>query len=195
MPETPEMADDRNVIVTWPEGTLAMRKGSCADGARLTAPAGGTGEASDVMSTSVVTTTPETTGEGVAQLMIYHRISGVPVTAGDGRLVGIVAEADLLRRAEIGTERRPLPWSERFSPGSRPMKKDGMIRSQLLAAELRKQRWADPERIAHRRLGLRRLFWGVVTSEEERRALRVLAENIPGVRGIEDHTSSAPVYP
>ena len=31
-------------------------------------------------------------------------------------------------------------------------------------------------------------FWGTVGSEQERRALRVVAENIPGVRGIEDHT-------
>ena len=42
----------------------------------------GTGEGSDVMSTIVVTTTPETTVEGIFQLMINHRISGVPVVAG-----------------------------------------------------------------------------------------------------------------
>ena len=35
---------------------------------------------------------------------------------------------------------------------------------------------------------------GTVGSEEERRALRVVAENVPGVRGIEDHTSRAPRY-
>jgi hypothetical protein len=33
-----------------------------------------------------------------------------------------------------------------------------------------------------------------VGSEEERRALRVVAENIPAVRGIEDHTISGPRY-
>lgn len=31
-------------------------------------------------------------------------------------------------------------------------------------------------------------------SEEERRALRVVAENISGVRGIEDHMISGPRY-
>ena len=31
-------------------------------------------------------------------------------------------------------------------------------------------------------------------SEKERTALRVLAENIPGVRGIEDHMISGPRY-
>ena len=37
-------------------------------------------------------------------------------------------------------------------------------------------------------------FWGTVGSEEERKALRVVAENIPGVRGIEDHTIAGPRY-
>ena len=37
-------------------------------------------------------------------------------------------------------------------------------------------------------------FWGTVGSEEERTALRVVAENIPGVRGIEDHAISGPRY-
>jgi len=34
-------------------------------------------------------------------------------------------------------------------------------------------------------------FWGTVASEEERTALRVVAENI---RGIEDHTIPGPRY-
>jgi osmotically-inducible protein OsmY len=38
-------------------------------------------------------------------------------------------------------------------------------------------------------------FWGVVGSEEERRALRIAAENTPGVRGVEDHTISGPLRP
>ena len=55
------------------------------------------------MSTIVVTTaTPETTVEGIFQLMIKHRISGVPVVAGDGWRVGMVTKNDLSRRTEIG---------------------------------------------------------------------------------------------
>jgi len=38
-------------------------------------------------------------------------------------------------------------------------------------------------------------LWGVVGSADERRALRIAAENTPGVRGIEDHTEFAPVQP
>jgi CBS domain-containing protein len=75
--------------------------------------------ASDVMSTSVVTTTPDMTVETVAQLMINHRISGVPVVDKNGRLAGIVTEGDLLRRAETGTERRRSHWSEWLSSGPR----------------------------------------------------------------------------
>jgi osmotically-inducible protein OsmY len=35
----------------------------------------------------------------------------------------------------------------------------------------------------------------LVGSADERRALRIAAENTPGVRGIEDHTEFAPVQP
>ena len=38
-------------------------------------------------------------------------------------------------------------------------------------------------------------FWGLVGSEDERRALRIVAENTPGVRGIEDHTEFATALP
>src|SRR5271166_4156259 len=75
--------------------------------------------ARDVMVRAVATTTPETTVEKVARLMINLRISGVPVLDKNGQLVGIVTEGDLLRRAETGTERRRSRWSEWFSPNSR----------------------------------------------------------------------------
>ena len=61
--------------------------------------------ARDVMVRAVVTTSPDTTVEGLARLMINLRISGVPVMNTDGTLVGIVTEGDLLRRVETGTER------------------------------------------------------------------------------------------
>ena len=70
--------------------------------------------AKDVMVRAVATTTPDATVETVAKPMINLRISGVPVLDRNGQLVGIVTEGDLLRRAETGTERRLLPWSEWF---------------------------------------------------------------------------------
>jgi CBS domain-containing protein len=223
--------------------------------------------ARDVMVRAVATTTPETTVEKVARLMINLRISGVPVLDRNGQLAGIVTEGDLLRRAETGTERRRSRWSRWFSANSRlaaeyiesharrvedvmtrevvsvgelaslgeiaelmetkqikriPVVHSGkivgivsradllqvlasggvtnanedsdrLIRERLLAA-LREQEWANPtesnfivsDGILH--------LWGTVGSEQERRALRVVAENISGVRGIEDHTISGPRY-
>ncbi len=44
--------------------------------------------------------------------MLHRSISGVPVVDADGALVGIVTERDLLRRAEIGTERKRPRWLE-----------------------------------------------------------------------------------
>src|SRR5579875_673909 len=61
--------------------------------------------AQDVMTTEVVTVTPETSVQDLARLMSERGISGVPVLEGD-RLVGIISEGDLLHRAETGTERR-----------------------------------------------------------------------------------------
>jgi osmotically-inducible protein OsmY len=40
-------------------------------------------------------------------------------------------------------------------------------------------------------------YWGVIDSDDERAAARVAAENVPGVRGIEDHRprySDLPAY-
>jgi len=75
--------------------------------------------ASDVMTRSVVTAAEDTSIVDVAKLMIRRRISGVPVVDRDGRLVGIVTEGDLLRRAETATERHRSPWSEWLAPNSR----------------------------------------------------------------------------
>jgi CBS domain-containing protein len=60
------------------------------------------GEGEQCDSTTVVTTTSERTVEGIFQLMINHRISGVPVAAGDGWPVGMVTKTDLSQRVEIG---------------------------------------------------------------------------------------------
>ena len=45
-------------------------------------------------------------------LMLENKFSGLPVVATDGSLVGMVTEGDLMRRAELGTERRRPRWLE-----------------------------------------------------------------------------------
>jgi CBS domain-containing protein len=66
----------------------------------------------DVMTRQVVSVTPETTIAEAAQLLLQHRISGLPVVGPDGAVVGIVTEGDLLRRVETGTQRRHARWLE-----------------------------------------------------------------------------------
>lgn len=68
--------------------------------------------AKDVMTTSVVTVGPDTDVRTIARFLIERRISAVPVVDQAGRVVGIVSEGDLMRRAEAGTERHPSWWLE-----------------------------------------------------------------------------------
>ncbi len=66
-------------------------------------------KARDVMTAPVITAAPETPIREIASLLLEHRISGLPIVEG-GRVVGILSEGDLLRRIEIGTERRRSKW-------------------------------------------------------------------------------------
>lgn len=67
-------------------------------------------KASDIMATSVVTVTPDTSVQDVAEILLKNRISGVPVVDPEGRPIGIVSEGDLFRRAESGTGHERSWW-------------------------------------------------------------------------------------
>ncbi len=54
--------------------------------------------AKDIMTTDVVTITPEASVEEIAKLLLARGISGVPVVGAEGGLVGLVSEGDLIRR-------------------------------------------------------------------------------------------------
>ena len=54
--------------------------------------------AADIMTDKVVTVTPSTTVQELAELLAEKRISGVPVVDYRGVLLGIVSEADILSR-------------------------------------------------------------------------------------------------
>jgi CBS domain-containing protein len=134
----------------------------------------------DVMTQQVVTVGELAGLDEIAGLMESNGVKRVPVMH-DGKIVGIVSRADLLQVLASGGAPRDAEDSDR------------LVRERLLA-ELSKQQWASPsesnivvsDSVVH--------FWGTVGSEKERTALRVLAENIPGVRGIEDHMISGPRY-
>jgi CBS domain-containing protein len=58
----------------------------------------------DLMSRDVVSVRPETPFKEIAEILTEREISAVPVVDGYDRLVGLVSEADLLRREAVRTE-------------------------------------------------------------------------------------------
>ena len=136
----------------------------------------------DIMTRDLVTVDEFAALGEIADLMEQHRIKRVPVVHG-GKLVGIVSRADLLRTLTSGAA------SVSDEDGDRS------IRNRLLT-ELRQHKWAAllneadivvSDGVVH--------LWGVVGSKEERQALRIVAENTPGVRDLDDHTILGPLRP
>jgi CBS domain-containing protein len=106
--------------------------------------------------------------------MERYRIKRVPVLR-DGKLVGIVTRANLLRAlASIAGETQP------------PIGDDATIRSRIYA-DLQKQPWAPINMMdIVVRNGVVHL-WGVLLDERQREAIHVAVENVGGVKAIEDH--------
>ena len=135
----------------------------------------------DIMTREVFSVEELATLGEIADLLEANHIKRVPVIH-DGKIVGIVSRADLLKVLASGGTKTTHDEQDRT------------IRAQLLA-ELREQKWADASEgrvvvsdgVVH--------LWGIVGSEDERRALRIAAENTPGVRGIEDHMEFAAALP
>jgi CBS domain-containing protein len=69
-------------------------------------------QAKDVMVSPAITVGPDASVAETADILLENRISAVPVVNEKGALVGIVSEGDLIRRAEIGTDRRRSWWLE-----------------------------------------------------------------------------------
>jgi CBS domain-containing protein len=219
-------------------------------------------KAKDIMTAAVITIAPDTTIREIATILLERRISGLPVVE-NGRVIGIVSEGDLLRRHEIGTDRkRPQGswWMRLFQGepgpaeyvkshavyaadvmtrdvisvseeepvgriailfGKRAIKRVPVLRDgrlvgivtranlvQALGAKRKKpkvQRAMGDDAIRKRlleELGTQAWwradsnvtvtggvvhYWGVCENEVEKRAARVAAENVPGVRRVDDH--------
>jgi CBS domain-containing protein len=131
--------------------------------------------ARDIMTRDVVTVSAETTLPEIATLLESHGIKRVPVMRG-AELVGIVSRANLVQ-ALAGMRAAPV----RVTPPA-----DQAIRGRL-QAELERHSWwrkgasnvIVTDGVVH--------YFGAVETDNEQDAARVAAENIPGVRGIEDH--------
>ena len=62
----------------------------------------------DVMTTEPTTVTPDAPLKRAAELLADHRISSLPVLDGQGRLCGVLSEADLIREAFVPDPRAHL---------------------------------------------------------------------------------------
>jgi CBS domain-containing protein len=218
-------------------------------------------KASEVMTRDVLTVGPQTAVAEAIRLMLDNNVSGLPVLADNGKVVGILTEGDLLRRSETGTERHRPRWLEiLMGPGRMageyirthgrrveeimttdlisvapdtpldevvslmerrrikrvPVLDDDallgivsradLLRSLLQALEApHNEALGDDEILEQILAELAKAAWvprdglsitvqngvvdlnGVILEEKEREALRVVAENAPGVRAVEDH--------
>ncbi|MGE0630090.1 MAG: CBS domain-containing protein [Hyphomicrobiaceae bacterium] len=220
-------------------------------------------KAHEIMTGDVVTVSATTSVVDIAKLMSERHISGVPVLADDGQMLGIVSQSDLLYRRELGTERKPKFWLRMFADDdglarayskshglrahdvmTRPVVSvtddtdlqqvadvldnhgikrvpvvrngklvglitrgdlvralsrmqvtkatqkldDGSIQKALFAA-LRKQSWLDTSYLNITVKDGQVETWGMVRSDSQKSALRILIEETEGVAGLEDHTT------
>jgi CBS domain-containing protein len=136
----------------------------------------------DVMTRDVISVTDTTPLADIAILLEANRIKRVPVVR-DGKLVGIVSRANLVRALAMSTS----------EPSSGAEVDDRTIRDELLA-ELKAQKWAEisPANVTVKD-GVVHL-WSSYLSDQEKRALVVAAENTRGVRRVEDHMRRVGVY-
>ena len=127
------------------------------------------------MTTDVISVTPDTSIADIATMLEKHHIKRVPVVE-QGKLVGIVSRANLLQAL-----------ASRLTTSESDRSDDRTIRAKLFA-ELEKQKWAAMPNDANVVIenGIVHL-WGIIQSEEERKAMIVAAENTPGVKQVVDH--------
>lgn len=138
--------------------------------------------AGDVMTRDVVSVTEDTPVGQVAHLQETKQIKRVPVLR-DGKLVGIVSRADLLRAVVARRDIQPATSSAA----------DQTIRRRILE-KFNQSDWAPASRLSVLVDDGIAQIWGLVDSKEQRDALRVAAENVAGVRGVEIHASVFPAY-
>jgi len=184
----PVLAADRKLVGILTEGDLLRRGETGTERHRprwleiLMGPGRAAGEyvrthgrkVADIMSTDVVSVAGDTPLDEVVGLMERRRIKRVPVVEGEA-LVGIVSRADLLRSLLGVLDAQPAE-----------ARRDEEI-LELIQAELAKRSWVPRDGLSISvKDGVVDLN-GVILEEEEREALRVVAENAPGVKAVEDH--------
>jgi CBS domain-containing protein len=138
------------------------------------------GKVRDVMTPSVIAVSEETPLGEIAAVLEKHRVKRVPVLS-QGTVVGIVSRADLVKALA------------RQDPPSQAQTDAAAIRNTFMQ-RLRAQPWAPTGGgVGFSVTGGVVALSGFVASEEQRRALAVMAETIPGVTKVENEIRILPV--
>jgi CBS domain-containing protein len=127
----------------------------------------------EVMSRDPITVSEDTTLEDIVGLMEQNNVKRLPVMRG-AVLVGIVSRANLLRT--VASMAREIPD---------PMADDGHIRDRIIAA-VSQTHWRPVGFDVTVRNGIVHLH-GVIVDDRSRKAAKVAAENVLGVREVHDH--------
>ncbi len=129
----------------------------------------------EIMTSEVVGIGADASLDELVRLLEHRRIKRVPVLD-DGRLVGIVSRADLMAAVA-----RALDDAEEAAATG-----DDEIRRRVLAELAKVPAWAPQSGLTIAVEDGIVEFNGVIFDEQERKALRVAAENISGVKGVVD---------
>ena len=73
----------------------------------------------DIMTKPVLSLRPTTPIAGIARFLLDHAISAAPVIGDHDELLGVVSEADLIHREELGTAKRRAWWLAELAEGFR----------------------------------------------------------------------------
>lgn len=131
----------------------------------------------DVMTRPVISIGEETEIGEIARLLDARRIKRVPVVR-EGKLVGIVSRADLLR-ALVASWPAPMRAAEAS---------DRDLHDEILR-RARAEPWSDVLMLTVAVHSGEVDLSGVVPSEDQRHALRVLVESVPGVKSVHDRVT------
>jgi CBS domain-containing protein len=128
----------------------------------------------EIMTSGLVTVAESTPVEEIVRLMETKRVKRVPVVR-DKKVVGIVSRANILH--VLG----------HLAATAKPSSKDDSDIRTKIVAELEKQPWAPTAGVNIIVHGGEVELKGAIFDERQRQALKVAAENVPGVKSVHDH--------
>jgi len=135
----------------------------------------------DLMTPDVLTVEEGAALTDIVELMERARIKRVAVVK-DGRVTGVISRANLLRA--LSAVARDAP---KVTTDDRAIKR-------AIQRSLEKESWAPVARMDFTVLDGVVEIWGTITSENERRAVCVIAENTPGVKKVIDRMIFMDLY-